>query len=445
MYTPSDDDALILEAAGSGDLEILQQLEVRFGGNTDFRRRCDIVNDCEGRRPLHYAAENGFIHICKFLIDNVKVDINIKSEIGDTPLLNAVAMGNISTAKYLLIRGADITIADSKGMTSLHYAAEKDNRELMRMLLLRGAEIESNSVLGTPLQCAASRGNVDSVRFLLGHGAKPNPVSLLSHSPLVSAISSRSFQCLELLLKAGANPNISSCGVSPLVCAAMIGNARVVKSLLSAGANPNSVSTFSDGDEACPKPIEYAAHVGNPNIVKILFPLTEKIPSYPDWTIRGITNYFHTEEAKTKREESRNAYFQLVVEKGQNAMRRKYYSAAVKWFSEAIYMNPSDARIRSNRSICWAKLTEPAFALYDAEACVELRPESPEAHYREGVAWMLLKNYAMASGAFIRATRLDPRNEKIGAAYREAVDSLYHERLARQPLETLNMIRKVFG
>ncbi|XP_012836014.1 PREDICTED: myotrophin-like [Erythranthe guttata] len=201
-------DALILEAAGSGDLEILQQLEVRFGGNTDFRRRCDIVNDCEGRRPLHYAAENGFIHICKFLIDNVKVDINIKSEIGDTPLLNAVAMGNISTAKYLLIRGADITIADSKGMTSLHYAAEKDNRELMRMLLLRGAEIESNSVLGTPLQCAASRGNVDSVRFLLGHGAKPNPVSLLSHSPLVSAISSRSFQCLELLLKVYIRPRI---------------------------------------------------------------------------------------------------------------------------------------------------------------------------------------------------------------------------------------------
>lgn len=106
--------------------------------------------------------------------------------------------------------------------------------------------------------------------------------------------------------------------------------------------------------------------------------------------------------------------------------------------------------MRSNRSLCWANLQEATFALYDAEACVRLTPNWPKAHYREGAAWMLLKvckilslqnfillrltlgkffilwiffliymkNYMMASGAFAKACRLDPRNVEADMAYK---------------------------
>ncbi|EYU46497.1 hypothetical protein MIMGU_mgv1a024955mg [Erythranthe guttata] len=297
-------------------------------------------------------------------------------EDGDTPLILALQKRRFITSKYLINRGADITIADRKGKTSLHYAAEQDNKELMQMLLSKGADIESNSVNGTPLQCAAASGNVESVRLLLGHGANPNLVSSISPSPLVSAIISQSYECFELLLKAGADPNIISSGLRPLTCAIPIGEAGFLKSLLAAGANPN---LFSDNDNNSLKPIEQAISVGNLDFARILFPLTERIPSYPDWSIHGI------------RELRKNAYFRFVDQEGKNAVKIKDYATAVKWFSEAIYIKPDDAKVISNRSLCWAKLNEGAFALVDAEACVELRPDWAKARYREGVAWMLLK------------------------------------------------------
>ncbi|XP_012835989.1 PREDICTED: ankyrin-1-like [Erythranthe guttata] len=299
MYTPDEDDILIQKAAASGDLELLQELEVKLGGN-ELEEHCD------------------------------------------TPLILALQKRRFITSKYLINRGADITIADRKGKTSLHYAAEQDNKELMQMLLSKGADIESNSVNGTPLQCAAASGNVESVRLLLGHGANPNLVSSISPSPLVSAIISQSYECFELLLKAGADPNIISSGLRPLTCAIPIGEAGFLKSLLAAGANPNLVTSvsflffFSDNDNNSLKPIEQAISVGNLDFARILFPLTERIPSYPDWSIHGIVNYFHTVEANMKRELRKNAYFRFVDQEGKNAVKIKDYATAVKWFSEVI-------------------------------------------------------------------------------------------------------------
>lgn len=117
---------------------------------------------------------------------------------------------------------------------------------------------------------------------------------------------------------------------------------------------------------------------------------------------------------------SRDGYFQFVYEEGKNAAKEKDYSEAVKWFSEvifllvfpifvwytkiqfificstlgrwqAIYLQPNNETLLSNRSICWANLDEPNFSLHDAEACVMLKPDWPKGHYRAGVAWMLLK------------------------------------------------------
>ncbi|KAL0371224.1 UNVERIFIED_CONTAM: Serine/threonine-protein phosphatase 5 [Sesamum angustifolium] len=134
-----------------------------------------------------------------------------------------------------------------------------------------------------------------------------------------------------------------------------------------------------------------------------------------------------------QREESWNAYSKLVKQRGKDAANGKEYWDAIKWYSEAIYLDSSDARLLSNRSLCWAKLNEAAFALSDAEACVRLRPDWPKAHYREGVAWRLLKNYLMASTAFSVAFRLDPRNKEIEDAFRDACKSWLDELAVKRP------------
>lgn len=53
--------------------------------------------------------------------------------------------------------------------------------------------------------------------------------------------------------------------------------------------------------------------------------------------------------------------------------------------------DPADEKVLSNRSLCWVRLNKGASALSDAQACVGLKPYWPKAHYREGVAWKLLK------------------------------------------------------
>ncbi|WVZ91132.1 hypothetical protein U9M48_037341 [Paspalum notatum var. saurae] len=54
-------------------------------------------------------------------------------------------------------------------------------------------------------------------------------------------------------------------------------------------------------------------------------------------------------------------------------------------------MDPLDATLFANRSLCWQRLKEGERALSDAQRCKELRPSWAKAWYREGMALSLLK------------------------------------------------------
>ncbi|KAK6126742.1 hypothetical protein DH2020_039513 [Rehmannia glutinosa] len=74
------------------------------------------------------------------------------------------------------------------------------------------------------------------------------------------------------------------------VVAAQKGSPEFLRSLIAAGADPNSVTT------ARLKPIEHVVKASNHEGVTILFPETQSISNYPDWSIHGITSYFHSKE-----------------------------------------------------------------------------------------------------------------------------------------------------
>ncbi|GFP99379.1 ankyrin repeat and socs box protein 3 [Phtheirospermum japonicum] len=309
----------------------------------DFRRLYEFTEPLEGLTCLHFAALRGNIQICRFLIDNVKIDVDFKCHLGYTPLLFAARDRHFNVVKYLIIRGADVKMSDYEGMTCLHMAAILGDIEIMQ-LLLKGADIEAHSVSGTPLQSAATcgTGNIESIRFLLRRGADPNAVSPLSVPPLVLAIQCGSSECLELLLEAGANPNMTWRGLSPLAVAAKEDNTKLIKSLLAAGAEPNN---DNDNFQAKMKPIEYAAEVGNLEGISVFFPVTQRISSYREWSINGIKDYFHSAEAKIQRKQSQDAYFDFLDEKGKNAVKQEDYSFAAECFTEVVKKKQSRYKI----------------------------------------------------------------------------------------------------
>ena len=54
-------------------------------------------------------------------------------------------------------------------------------------------------------------------------------------------------------------------------------------------------------------------------------------------------------------------------------------------------LDPDDATMYSNRSVCSLLMGDGEKALVDANECRKMRPDWPKACYRQGAALMLLK------------------------------------------------------
>ncbi|KAJ6682936.1 hypothetical protein OIU74_021065 [Salix koriyanagi] len=99
------------------------------------------------------------------------------------------------------------------------------------------------------------------------------------------------------------------------------------------------------------------------------------------------------------------------------------YLTAVNDYTQSIDLDPTNATVLSNRSLCWMRLGQPDQALTDARACKELKPDWSKAWYREGSALRLLQRFEEAANSFYEGVRLDPENMELVKSFREAVDA----------------------
>ncbi|XP_058105492.1 uncharacterized protein LOC131248974 isoform X2 [Magnolia sinica] len=430
-----------LNAARTGNLDLFKKLAVQLDEEgKGLARTVADVKDANRRGALHFAAREGKTDVCKFLIEDLKLGVDVKDDDGETPLLHAVRQGQTATAKYLLEHGADPAASSELGTTPLHHAAGIGNTELLSFLISKGVDVDSQSDVGTPLIWAAGHAQQDAVKILLEHHANANAETDDNITPLLSAVAAGSLPCLELLVQAGANANVTAGGATPLHIAADSGNTEIINCLLKAGADPNAC------DEDGVKPVQVAATRGHRRAVEILFPLTFPVQTIPDWSVDGIINYMQSEADKEqeagslkKDDVSKNTNSQKaeLVEvtpeakkksleaksRGEEAFRRKDYLLAVDAYTQAIDLDPSEATLLSNRSLCWIRLGQADHALADAKACRALRPDWPKAYYREGAALRLLQRFDEAANAFYEGVKLDPENKELVNAFREAVEA----------------------
>lgn len=86
-----------------------------------------------GERPLHLAADEGFVHGVRALLHH-GADIEARNIDGETPLLVAVRMRRYDVVALLIERGADITCRDQYGHTAEALAAQRRDAVLTRLL-----------------------------------------------------------------------------------------------------------------------------------------------------------------------------------------------------------------------------------------------------------------------------------------------------------------------
>jgi hypothetical protein len=150
---------------------------------------------------LFAAIEKGDQSQVKALLEK-GADVNIKSEFGETPLIEAIRSDNIVIIRLLLEKGANLNARDDVGLTPFFAAIKSGSIDITKLLLKKGADVNARDNSGkTPLMLAAERGNLDIAKALLDRGAKINAKNLYGYT----AISySRDLKMVNFLKKHGA-------------------------------------------------------------------------------------------------------------------------------------------------------------------------------------------------------------------------------------------------
>src|SRR6185437_5651593 len=145
-------------------------------------------------------------------------------------VLSAVAVG---------AKAATLPVAESNALVE---AVQADDRAAVARILTGHPKVNSQQDDGsTALAWAAVRCNTEVAQLLLKAGANPNLTNEQGVGPLYIAIENRSTPIVRMLLAHGANPNLArSNGETPLMLATRLGQIEVIKALLDRGADVNA-------------------------------------------------------------------------------------------------------------------------------------------------------------------------------------------------------------
>jgi ankyrin repeat protein len=229
----------LIRAAAQGQTAVMQEL-VTHGAEVNAQSQ---VNDWErqvtgepravyrpagGLTALLYSAREGCVECVKILAA-AHADLNMPDPEGVTPLIVAVTNGHFDTAALLLESGADPNRWDWWGRTPLYEAVDLNtlphggrpdrpsldtvtNLEMIARLLKAGANPNAQLKLLPPFR------NIGADRGL-------DTMLSIGTTPLIRAAKAFDAAAIELLLKAGADPNLPNAqDITPTMAAAGLGS-----------------------------------------------------------------------------------------------------------------------------------------------------------------------------------------------------------------------------
>jgi ankyrin repeat protein len=208
-----DEDAVPVKSLSSMCPEKPEAVPLSYAAKFGFRdlaehliaEHPDHVNARDGSygTPMHAAARAGHIDIISLLLEHGAY-VDARNNRGETPLLRAAWAGKRDAGWYPISHGADINSADYKKFTPV-FLAFKGDVTSARILIERGAEIHIRNIEGdTPLHQAIRWGEIELVRLFLKHGANPNLPNYYSRTPTNLALLFDLPEIAELLSEYGA-------------------------------------------------------------------------------------------------------------------------------------------------------------------------------------------------------------------------------------------------
>ena len=293
----------LLPAAKNNEGDVVAELLKRGAKDLDQA-------DSDGKTALFFETEHRhWANVKQFLKQGANAN---GSKTADwTPLHEAVGKGApTETIRLLLEAGADPN--RESGIPPLTMAAREFRLDVMHLLIGRGADLNGYGDAfgcGTPLigaVCAkpttvATKGlRLEAVRLLIHSGADLKRNGYRDDTPFGEAALKSDYAMMDLLLKAGATPNVGDIYGSPLMYAASEGNIRFMRYLIKAGANVNA-ERAKWGETA----LDDAAANGHMEAVKLLLAHGARIEvsqeKHGSDPIRAATKEGHAEVAELLR------------------------------------------------------------------------------------------------------------------------------------------------
>ena len=256
--TNSEGDCALAQASFRGYAEIVRLL-LDSGADPN-------LTPPDKRPPLHLAATENHVEVVNLLLANERINVDITN--GGTALTQVTEEGNVEVAKLLLAAGANVNLAADSKWPPLLTAADKLFVELVRLFLVQ-EDIDVNVTdqeSQSALYKAAMDGHVEIIEMLLKAGGDPNIQTSQLFTPLMAAAYYGFTEVVRLLvthqgIEADLTDNLDQ---TSLYKAAGEGHIEVVELLLNAGANVNHQT-----DEKW-TPLQTAVYNKRPEIVKLL-------------------------------------------------------------------------------------------------------------------------------------------------------------------------------
>jgi uncharacterized protein len=278
----------LLEAAVRGDPVVIEKL-LKAGADAN-------QGNADGQTALLIVSRTSNLSVAKLLIGH-GANVNVTERWHDqTPLMWAAAEKQPTMVKLLLDRGAKVDarsrlnnwtrmvtaepraqMRDVGGFTPLLYAAREGCLECVQLLLAGHADINLPDPEGvTPLIMALTNFHFDVGAYMVSKKANVNTWDWWGRTPLWATVDlntiphggrpdrpslddTTSVKMIEILLDAGANPNVQlklfppyravgpdrgadmmlTMGSTPLLRAAKAADVAAIRLLLAHGANPN--------------------------------------------------------------------------------------------------------------------------------------------------------------------------------------------------------------
>ena len=236
------------------------------------QRGSDVNALCEySTTVLIRAAQEGQDKRLKSLL-NSGAGVNDSDSNGDTALIKASLNGHKKCLELLLETGADVNISNSEGFTGLMCAAQNGHETCVELLCQndineqrrwssdlcsKGGDLDEtfrdliksvngyndvvNNQVDASLMLAASSGRSKCIDLLIKAGADVNITDVNGYTPLTISVDHGHEHCVRLLIRAGADVNKPTDEKhTPLMCAASTGNESCLEMLLKAGADVNT-------------------------------------------------------------------------------------------------------------------------------------------------------------------------------------------------------------